>query len=352
MSQLGQALRVARQRMASGLTGGELRESLRDVFSQLDPVAVTKLAKRIAKEEFFLGQAAHDPNLYKNCHEARQAKKVSANQNLMVLTYKTSLCASCGYNRKGNCGLMGGKLINSAEDAPEIAVQRTGDIMAAEGEMPVGYATKVASRNDVSPLIRLQTMHKKRLGGFQKDTSSTDIPAQIKARRVAAILDPAENNAVKGKNLRAPSARKASNSEDFEIEAPELTANRTASRQVSIFENMMQSPDITVRSRPAPGRQTSRQAEIDPYGSSMTLAHEDKQASQDVDEDHEEQAQAALHSLSLKSSRLLAQGKMTATLATKLAERIQTMEDFGARHSTRTARVKTQLLALSGGLEY
>jgi hypothetical protein len=350
MSQLGQALKVARQRMASGLTGRDLKESLQDVFSQLNSVESIRLANRIAKEEYFLGQAAHDPNLYANCNMARKAKQISANKNLMVLTYKTPVCASCTYNRQGNCGLMGGKLIAGPDDTPEIAVQRTGDILSSEGHLSSISAGRLASRTDVSPTVRLQTMHKKRLGGFSKN--EPNVSAQIQARRIASILEPGDGETTRGKNLDAPSSRKAANTEKYQLESPDITSDRTASQRVSFYESIMKSPDLNVISKPEPGISRSRKAEVDPYGSTMSLPRESKRENKDIEEDNALQAQTALQNLTLRSSRLLAKGQMTSTLATKIIDRIQVMEDFGARHSSRSEAVKRQLSALSGGLEY
>jgi hypothetical protein len=333
--------------MASGLTGGELMASLKDVFEQLNPRTAQVLKNRIAKEEYFLGQAAHDPNLYKNCHEARQAKKASSNQPFLILTYKTPVCASCGYNRKGNCALMGGKLIESPQETPEVAVQRTADILSTEGQVNQVYASRVASHQAL-PLLKLQALHKKRLAS-SKNTNSTDTQDQVRSRRVAAILNPSDPVEVKSKNLRGPSARKASNIEGFQIEVEETTG-RTASSQKSLGD-VFRGSALTVRAKPTPGRQISPLASIDPCPTTNSLSREAKRDNLDLNEENANQAQSSLYRLILQASRRLASGQMTTTLATQLINRIESFEEIGARHNKRTAAIKSQLSALSGGLE-
>jgi hypothetical protein len=338
---------LARQLMAQGLDRNALREGLREALPALNLKQKSRLASLINREFMILGHAAHDPNLYRNCATAKQAKQNSPDAHLKLLTYQTPLCTSCAYNRSGNCSLMGGRLVSGPEGIPEIAVQRTADILRTEGRVSPAKLGRVAA-SKASPADRLVILHQHRLDATDRDPRK-DIQAQSNSRLAAAILDPSPSFDIKPKKLTGPS--RAVNNEDVTLDVVDDTTDRRGSRLSSRVADMMEPADMRVEVPYDPPRRTSPLAEVEPYTATTTLPKEEHQATPDLDEDNAIQAQKALFKLAKKASLLLSQGVMTTRAATLLYQRMDAMEQHGANHNSRTAAIKNQLDVLSGGLQ-
>lgn len=345
-----QVYKIARDRMADGLTGRDLKASLREVVAQLTQAEQQILQGRIAKEEYFLGKAGWDPNQFKNCREAKSKKVSSPNSKFLILTYRTPICGSCGLNRSGNCALMGGKLISGPGQTPEAAVHRTADIMALEGELTHSRSASVVNLSEKTPALRIKALHYARKKASKRVFSAkSTLMTEIRAIRLASIMDSVDPAPVRAKVLTGSS--RASNAEGVQIASPNVSTDRVGAVKANRWAKMMESSSLTVRAKARAPKVKSASAEIPsaPYVDVPT--REGRKANRALNEEHSDQAQSALHLISRKASQLLAEGQITTALAERIVDRMSTLENFGATHTPRTASIRRQLGALTGALE-
>jgi hypothetical protein len=336
--------------MAQGLTGTELADGLHPVVSALAPEERRQLAHRISREYMILGHAAHDPNLYKTCRAAKEAKDKSDNPHLKILTYKTPMCGSCGLNRQGSCSLMGGKLIDGPHSIPERAVHSTADMLVASQQMDEGEVREIEMGPE-SPTARMAYLHERRIRAsrYVDDPPDQDIRAYNQSRRAASILEPGESfDATPLKEFRGSGRRL--NAESTDVGVIDDTDD-SASDDVDRFSSMLDDEmDIDV---PADlPRERSSQIDMDSYTETDVPAREkrsSRQASSDTDVQND--VQSMLFKVARAASHLLSEGAMTTRRASTIYSKMDELLDHGARHTDKTARIHRQLNSLGGGME-
>lgn len=342
MSPFVQAVRVARQLLSEGKTGGDLAEGLHAVVSVLSPGEKKRLASRISREYLILGHAAHDPNMYRTCQAAKEAKESSKDPNLKILTYKTPMCGSCGFNRSARCGLMGGMLIDGPDAVPEKAVHKTADILIANRTLNEGEA-RLVEMGDGNPTSRVAGLHDRKI----KATNFVDdsgIEARIASRRAASILEPAESFEARPKRLVGP-ARKV-NAEALGIGVIDDDEEETTGTD---FNDMFGSdmhvdvPADLKDNRSLVGM-VDPDTEVDSPSSERTSAEEE-------DQEVEEEIQASFMKLAALASRMLGEGALTTRIASQIYHKMQVLQENGARHTRKTARIERQIDALGGGMQ-
>lgn len=345
MTYFKEAHRLARSLMVEGLDLQGLKDGLAPFSSVLTSSEKSRLAKLINKEYNILGKAAHDPNFYRNCQEARQAKLESKDPHLKILTYRTPMCSSCEFNRRGNCGLIGGRLFSGPKDVPEIAVQRTADILRSEDVVNSPTLNRIATAK-ASPAERLATLHAKRQ---DQDPINPQIlvKAQGNSRKFSAILETTEIPNITAKKLIGP--RKASNMEGDSLGPFDPETDVVGIDESEKLAHLMEPADMDLEVPSDLPRQTSPMASIQAYDA--TSFPKFSRVSRELKQEHEILAQKALNSLVSKASELLGRGRVSTRIATTLLERMQVMEMHGARHNEYTSPIRDQLDALSGGLQ-
>lgn len=343
MKSLNQAVRVARNLMAQGLTGSDLADGLRPSASVLSSDDKKILASAISREYFILGQAAHDPNLYKTCQAAKVAKQKSTKPEFKILTYKTPMCASCGLNRSGHCGLMGGRLIAGPDDIPERAVHQTADLISSEESLDQDEVKKI-SMSRSSSTNRLASLHQERIQASSYVDKDSDLKAESHSRVAASILDSAEPENITGRRLRGSSRRL--NAEVLGVGSVDESQDSQVIRKAYRIDQMIDHDMIVDIPGDTPVRRSAG-VELDSY-TEMDIP-ERVQPLEAVENDPE--IQASLFKLSHHASKLLSQGQMHLRSASKIYHRMQDLVDLGAVHTQKTSAISRQLNALGGGLE-
>jgi hypothetical protein len=347
MKPLAQAIQVARTLLAEGKTGSNLADGLRPVVSTLSSADKTRLASLISREYFILGHAAHDPNLYKTCNAAKIAKQKSLNPELKLLTYKTPMCASCGFNRAGSCGLMGGRLVAGPEEVPEKVVHRTADLLIADRVVSQDTGRGIALGSGTAT-ARLANLHfEKTQTQNQVDTSRDQLDFS-RSRVASAMLDPAESEPIRPLALTG-SARKM-NAERFGLGSVDEQEDAPVHRTARKINNMI-GDDLNIYLPPEPSRVAGS---VDIDGSpDFTIPSFSRQAGdqRDLREEQSRQAQKYLIQMARRASRMLGAGKMTIRAANKLFHGMNQMLDLGAVSTEKTAAIQRQLNTLGGGME-
>lgn len=345
MSPFVQAVKVARQLLSEGRTGADLANGLHSVASVLSPDEKKRLASRISREYLILGHAAHDPNMYKTCQAAMESKKSKENfqnSNLKILTYRTPMCGSCGFNRNASCGLMGGTLIDGPDNIPEKAVHRTADILIANRILNENEARTVemGSGNATSRVAELHDRKVKATTFVDKDF---DVKGRISSRRVASILEPAESFDAKPKKLIG-SARKVNaetlglgvvDDDEGENIGPDFNSMFGSEMHVDI-------PDSIKDNRSVAGM-VDANSEIDTPNFDRTSSEEDPEVAAEI--------QSSFMRLAGLASRMLSEGAVSTRTASDIYQKMQILQENGATHTRKTARIERQLDSLGGGMQ-
>jgi hypothetical protein len=341
MSPFVQAVKVARQLLAEGRTGSDLANGLHPVASILSPEEKRKLASRISREYLILGHAAHDPNMYKTCQAAKEAKENSKDSNLKILTYKTPMCGSCGFNRNARCGLMGGTLIDGPDAVPEKAVHKTADILIANRTLRESEV-RVVEMGQGNPTSRVASLHDRKIKATTFVDRDDEIKARIASRRAAAILEPAEPFEIRPKRLVGP-ARKVNAEalgigvvdDDGEDAGPDFNSMFGSDMHVDVPANIRDDRSVAGMVDP--------NTEIDTPNFDRTSSEEDQEVHGEI--------QSSFMRLAGLASRMLSEGMMSTRTASDIYSKMQILRDNGAIHTKRTARIERQLDALGGGLQ-
>jgi hypothetical protein len=186
MNRAKAAIRTARALLAKGFLGQVLTEGIQETHPALTVEERKRVARIVQQEVGILGQAAHDPNQYTSCRKAAQAKEAHPHPHTLIMTYRTPMCASCSFNRKGRCNLMGGMLIEGAKEVPEEAVPRTAKLLVADELLSEVEAGRIVKAK-LTPSKRVAGMHLRK--ELPVINTTTDTLAQAESRRVASMMD-------------------------------------------------------------------------------------------------------------------------------------------------------------------
>ena len=341
MNPFSQAVKVARQLLAEGRTGADLADGLHSVVSVLSTDEKKRLASRISREYLILGHAAHDPNMYKTCQAAKEAKENSKDPNLKILTYKTPMCGSCGFNRQARCGLMGGTLIDGPDYVPEKAVHKTADILIANRTLNESEARTV-EMGQGSATSRVAGLHDRKIRARTFVDEDFGVKARIASRRAASILEPAESFEIKPKRLTGP-ARKV-NAESLGIGVIDDDDEGAVTDLNDIFgSDMHVDVPANIRDDRSMTGMVDANSEIDVPKRIYSGEEEDERVSKEI--------QSSFMRLAGLASRMLSEGAMTTRTASEIYHKMQLLQENGARHTRKTARIERQIDALGGGMQ-
>jgi hypothetical protein len=342
MSPFAQAVKVARCLLAEGRTGSDLANGLHPVASVLSSEEKRRLASRISREYLILGHAAHDPNMYKTCQAAKEAKENSKDSNLKILTYKTPMCGSCGFNRNACCGLMGGTLIDGPDAVPEKAVHKTADMLIANRTLRESEA-RVVEMGQGNPTSRVASLHDRKIKASSFVDEDSGIKARIASRRAAAILEPAEAFEIKPKRLIGP-ARKV-NAEALGIGVVDDDDGGSVTDLNDMFGSDMH-VDVPANIRD----DRSVVGMVDP-DSEIGVPDFDHTSSEEENQEVHGEIQSSFMRLAGLASRMLSNGVMSTKTASDIYQKMQILQENGAIHTRKTARLERQLDSLGGGLQ-
>jgi hypothetical protein len=340
MSPFVQAVKVARQLLSEGRTGADLANGLHPVVSVLSPEEKRKLASRISREYLILGHAAHDPNMYRTCQAAKEAKENSKDSNLKILTYKTPMCGSCGFNRSARCGLMGGTLIDGPNDVPERAVHKTADILIANRTLNESEARTV-EMGQGNPTSRVASLHDRKIKATSFVSEDSGIKARIASRRAASILEPAKSFDAKPKRLTGP-ARKV-NAETLGIGVVDDDEDTGPDFNNMFGSDMHVDVPASIRDDRSMAGLVDSNSEIDTPDFDRTSSEEDQEVAEEI--------QASFMRLAGLASRMLSEGAMSTKTASDIYQKMQILQENGATHTSKTARIERQIDALGGGMQ-
>lgn len=343
------AIRTARSLMARGLLGRDLQSALVEAHPLLSPNQRKLVSNHLRKEVGILGQVAHDPNLFNNCKQATAAKEKHPHPHTLIATYRTPLCTTCAYNRKGGCGLMGGQLIASADAVDEKIVDRTASILVEDGLLPSSEAQRIAS----SPLPagkRAAALHLRLALPIVDDKANAK--AQQESRRMAGIMQNDTTIQVASGAMKGP--RKASNREDREMDGS-LEAHPgddRIARRAFAFDVALRPADMTIEipGEPTPPRKDVRLASRSVFDVPKMDSGNHRKASA-VKEEHLGHIQDEHDRVVRTAASLLARGDVDTEKASTLTQQLDVLRQHGAVATRRAERITRQLSALTGALE-
>jgi hypothetical protein len=236
---------------------------------------------------------------------------------------------------------MGGTLIDGPDGVPEKAVHKTADILIANRTLQEGEVRAV-EMGQGSPTNRVATLHdrKIRTNVFVDD----GVSARMDSRRLASILEPGESFDAKPKRLVGP-ARKI-NAEALGVgvvddddgdndEGVDFNSMFGSDMHVDVPANMRDARSI--------GGIVDPDSETDVPNFERTSAEEDSEVSAEI--------QASFVRLAGLASRMLSEGAMTTKSASEIYHKMQMLQENGAQHTGRTARIERQLDSLGGGMQ-
>jgi len=359
--QAKEVIASARSLMASGLLGKDLWGSLTETYPNLRKNVATKVKAAIRKEIGILGQAAHDPNMFKNCREATDAKKRTAAPELMVLTYRTPVCGSCSFNKAGSCGLMGGKLIASPEDISEESVRKTASLMMAEN---ADHAQEIKNlvKAEASPKRRVAGLHLMKLKP-REDSTATDAADVQRSRTVASIMDQKgmEITIQPAKRHATPKIRNADQREQDQTNL--LPGDRVASRRVAKLGNLFHQETLNITENEKTGRRVAAQKVLGDLqiserknGRGLTAnatfdVPMERAPKSKVIAEHQDQADEVYHKIVTRTASLLSKGNLTEAQAGQIKDRLDTLSQHGARRSRVGRKIERILSVMTGGIE-
>jgi hypothetical protein len=347
-SQLKPAIRTARSLMAEGKMGSELWHQIQQAHPHLSPDSKNRLAAFLRKEIGFLGQVAHNPNLYPTCKTARIAKERHPRKEGLILTYRTPMCGSCSHNKASRCALMGGRLVAGVEETPETAVVRTANRLVNQETLSREEANRI-SKAKASAGQRVAALNI--LATQRVEDPNKDIEAVQGSRQAASILDPAGNSMEIPAQSRKGPGRVANSDqhvgEAFDFHAGDEKVSKGACRVASLL-NPAEIP-VEVPDRGAAPR---TDVQMDPFAT-FTVPKRERgtRSASAVAEESVDQAHQAYNKYARLARKLLSSGYMTTEIAARLYGRMDELKQFGVVPSESQSRVATQVGALAGHLE-
>jgi len=343
------AIRTARSLMAKGMLGAQLQQALQEAHPAMTPNQRTIVGSAIRKEVGVLGQVAHDPNLYQNCRQASVAKEQHPSNHTLIATYTTPMCATCDYNRKGSCSLMGGTLIAGAEGIDDRIVDRTASILVEEKQLTSQEANRITAA-PLPPGKRAAALHLRRSLPMYDEAS--DRRAQQDSRRISSMMQ--NDTQVEIRPARTVGPRVARNIEDRDLESALDTqpGDERVSKRAASYNRVLQSPsmEIEIPGEPTPHRRDVRLAANTVFDVPLmdSGSHPDQA---EVENDSRNVVQSSHDKLIRAASRLMASGSMTMSKAGEFITQLDALQEHGAVSSRRASRITTQLSALVGALE-
>lgn len=332
-----QAYRVARHLMAQGIVGKELTNGIDEAFPGLSDSQKTRLAREIKKEMGVLGITAHDPNMFKSCEAAADAKKQHQFRDSLIATYQTPMCASCAYNRKGSCGLMGGKLVAGAQALPHEIVKVAARIASESGRASEGQVHDIMA-SGLSDFQKVAAINMVESLDVQSDTK-----AQNSSRVASAILDNTQTKNLSIQDIDLTKPRFGSD-RGFESRSGDEEISRQASEFTGLFETSSWDLPEETKTR------TAAQVSIAGYGITEVPEFSDNPNKTASLEEQMGQVSTALKKLSRVASKALAQGAMNMAKAVTVLAKRDELYELGAIPTASERAIFRQLEALRGDL--
>lgn len=330
------AYRYARHLMSKGIVGRDLTDNIDATYPGLSSAQKTRLAREIKKEMGVLGITAHDPNLYKTCEAAAESKKAHPNRDSLIATYQTPMCASCEFNRKGSCGLMGGKLVAGAKSIPHEIVKVAARLAseygrASEGQIRDILASDLADNQKVAAI------------NMASNLIPSDTRAENSSRTAAAILDNTHTKSLSVGEVDLTKARYGSD-KGLEARAGDAEVSRQASDLGSFFDPV--SLDLM------PEAKFSKSAKASIGNRSVVEVPEFDQNPNRTASEEEQMLQVgvALKKLSRVASKALASGAVNMAKAVTILARRDELCELGAIPTRPERAIFRQLEALRGDL--
>jgi hypothetical protein len=205
-------LSSARGLLAEGAVGADFRARFDDLHPEATPRERARLAQKLRPEFGVLGHALHDPNRYRSCNVAASVLERHPNRDTIVAVKRTPLCASCGYNRQGRCGLMNAVIAKNAASLPATTVRPTVAALLRRETIETPEAERIAAAR-ITPSRKVAALHlRARL--TPPDTSAADVQVRADAVRFGALVDPIPASPIITPGVRRNRARAASASRD------------------------------------------------------------------------------------------------------------------------------------------
>lgn len=348
-SKLRAIVRTARALMSKGLIGTDLAEAIQENYPNLSPIERRLLTARLKKEIGILGQVAHDPNLFQSCQKAKLAKERHPHVQTLIATYRTPMCATCSWNRKGNCALMGGRLVGGPQSIPESIATKTASILVEEEQISEREAKKILSA-DLAPGKRAAALHLRKSLPVLNDAAS--VSAQAQSRRLSSILYNETKSFVQSVNRTGPRRERNSDSLDQQATLAIQPGDEIVSRRVASLEKVMQTPDfyIDVSGAPQSPRKDVRVSARSPFDLPKPVGKLPKSIAAASDNDAVFM-QEQCNQLIAGAAKTLARGDMTAKIAEEMGETLRELQQNGARISQQGQKIVRQLSSMTGGLE-
>ena len=192
-SKTKRAIRTARLLLSKGILGKDLLSELKSAYPDLSDSEFKRVSSRVKKEIGILGQVAHDPNLFSSCKVASAAKEKHPHPHTLLVTYRTAMCDTCSYNKAGNCGLMGGKILNNQEGITHKIASRTARILQSEGSLDRRSIDQVEN-SELPPDKKIASLHLRK--SLTVINNSEDVKAEADSRKIAALMDKSDQDLV------------------------------------------------------------------------------------------------------------------------------------------------------------
>lgn len=331
------AYRYARQLMAQGVVGKALTDEIDQVYPGLSESQKSRLAREIKKEMGVLGITAHDPNLYKSCEAASEAKKNHQFRDTLIATYQTPMCASCAYNRKGSCGLMGGKLVAGAQGISQEIALVASKLAVETGRASIGQVRDIMA-SDLSDNRKVAAINMVKSIGFENDTR-----AENSSRVASSILDNTHTKSLLVQDIDLTKPRYGSD-RGLEARSGDDEVSREASSLGSVFNpiGMDLLPEVEVKRSATASLNNRGVVEVPEFSASPNkIASEEEQMGQ---------VSVAMSRLSRVASQALAKGAMNMAKAVTILARRDELCELGAQPNSTEKAIFRQLEALRGDL--
>lgn len=347
-SQLKSAIRTARSLMAAGQMGQELWGNIQSSHPTMTPESKKRLGAFLRKEIGFLGQVAHNPNLYPNCKTARIAKEQHPRKEGLILTYRTPMCASCTHNQGNRCALMGGALVAGVDETPETAVVRTANLLVNQEKLGRSEASRIAKAK-IPAGQRVAAMHI--LSQQRVEDHSDDIRAMQGSRQAASILDPSDNEMIVPEQSLIGPGRVAGCDDNVEGAFESHAGDGKVSKRARRFASLLNPAEIPVEV-PDRGAAPRSDVQMDPFATFTVPGRERRnRTASATEQETNDQARVAYNRYARLAGKLLAGGHLTTENAARLYARMDELKQFGVIPTERQSRVATQVGALAGYLE-
>lgn len=338
------AYKFSRRLVADGVMGSELVNKIESAFPTLKVSEKRKIARKLSRDYGVLGHFVHDPNLYSNCGEAREVKKASRNAHKLVATVRTPYCASCAYNRRGTCGLMGGKLVESSDGLTDDMVKVAARQMIQDQQITRKVASKIV-KSDETPREKINALRE--VASKREVDVRSETRAMNSSRNAAAILSTSHTNKFDVKPHRREAKKNNGRTAGMEVGVP---GDESVEQKTRKANKMFHGSGMTLL--PTQKWEGSAQVKIASKGITSVPDFEAGKGTSRIAtvEEHSRQASELLSGLAKKASKRLARGRMTSRLASTILGERENLLGIGARSSREDRRIFAQLENMVGHL--